>query len=34
VLEPVVSAFTEGLHCQDVTAAIALLDSLDVGRKA
>ena len=30
VLRPVVSAFTEGLDCQDVTAAIALLDSLDV----
>ncbi|MGF6634778.1 AAA family ATPase [Paraburkholderia sp. MM6662-R1] len=30
VLRPVVSAFTEGLDCQDMTAAVALLDSLDV----
>jgi hypothetical protein len=30
LLRPVVSAFTEGLDCQDVTAAVALLDSLDV----
>jgi hypothetical protein len=34
VLGRVVSACTEGLDCQDVTAAIALLDSLDdVDRK-
>ncbi|MFM0174733.1 adenylate/guanylate cyclase domain-containing protein [Paraburkholderia sediminicola] len=30
VLRPVVSTFTGGLDCQDVTAAIALFDSLDV----
>lgn len=30
LLRPVVSTFTEGLDCQDVTAAIALLDSLDM----
>lgn len=33
VLRPVVNAFTEGLDCQDMTAAVALLDSLDVAER-
>jgi predicted ATPase len=33
VLRPIISAFTEGLDCQDLTAAMALLDSLDVAER-
>jgi class 3 adenylate cyclase/tetratricopeptide (TPR) repeat protein len=33
MLEPVLSAFTEGLDCDVVTTAVTLLDSLEVGER-